>query len=84
MTASTATVLVDADVSLDVPAGAARGPGPDYATASGNVRLGGKGLAIQGGTVNIPMMDQMTPQDLPAVNLGSLELSCPSRRAWAR
>ena len=38
---------VDADVSLDVPAGCAR-PGPDYATASGNVRLGGKGLAIQG------------------------------------
>src|SRR5262249_20813652 len=68
---------LDADVSLDVPAGATRGTGPDFATASGSIRLGGKGLAIQGGTVNVPMMGPMTPQDLRGVSLARVGLALP-------
>lgn len=68
---------LDADVSLDVPAGGARGAGPDLGAASGSVRLGGKGLAIQGGTVNVPVGGQTMPQGVPAVNLGALEVELP-------
>lgn len=68
---------LDADVSLDIPAGGGRGTGPDLASASGSVRLGGKGLAVQGGTVSVPMGGQSMPYDLPAVALGALEVELP-------
>jgi type II secretion system protein N len=77
MTGIDADGTLDADLSLDVPAGGARGAGPDLGSASGTVRLGGKGLAIQGGTVNVPMMGQTMAQGIPAVALGALELELP-------
>jgi len=63
---------LDADLSLDIPGGA-RGAGPDLAAASGTLRLGGKGLALQGGSLSLPMM----PLDLPAASLGALEVEIP-------
>lgn len=74
MTGVDADGTLDADLSLDIPAGGARGAtGPDLAAASGLLRLGGKGLAVQGGSLTLPMM----PVDLPAANLGALEVEIP-------
>jgi len=73
MTGVNADGTLDADLSLDIPAGGARGAGPDLAAASGSLRLGGKGLAVQGGSLTLPMM----PLDLPAASLGALEVEIP-------
>jgi type II secretion system protein N len=73
MTGVDADGTLDADLSLDIPAGGARGSGPDLAAATGNLRLGGKGLAVQGGSLTLPMM----PLDLPAASLGALEVEIP-------
>jgi len=73
MTGIDADGTLDADLSLDIPAGGGRGAEPDLAAASGNVRLGGKGLAVQGGSLTLPTM----PLDLPAANLGALEVEIP-------
>jgi type II secretion system protein N len=77
---------VDADgtlsgeLSLDVPAGTARGSDPDFSQASGRLRLAGVGLAILGGTVTVPIFNQMTPVDLPPITLGKLDAEMPVER----
>jgi type II secretion system protein N len=45
----------------------------DLGQASGDIELNGKNLAVNGGTLTVPMMGEPTPMDLPKVNLGQLD-----------
>lgn len=62
---------VDGRLTLDLPAG--RGSEPQLARASGELRLGGQGLLLRGGTVTVPIAGTPTPVDLPRAALGTLE-----------
>ena len=52
------------------PRGAAE---PDFAQASGVLALNGDDVAINGGTVTVPMQGQPTPLDLPKIALGDVD-----------
>jgi type II secretion system protein N len=68
--------VLDGRVDLKVPVTGLPGA-PAYALdpggASGTVTLNGGNLAINGGSVTVPMMGDSIPMDLPKVNLGKLD-----------
>lgn len=64
------------DVVLDIPRVAAPGQKekePDLAQANGNITLDVGGLAVNGGTVTVPMYGEPTPMDLPKIVVGDLD-----------
>jgi len=80
LTGVDAVGTVDGELSLDIPTSGPQGGQPDLSQASGRLRLTGNGLEVQGGTVTVPLMGQMTPVDLPPVNFGKLEAELPIER----
>jgi type II secretion system protein N len=66
-----------ADVSLDIPQGPTSPSGkdrqPNLSHASGTISLTADGLLVKGGNVTVPLYGQMTPMDLPRLQIGSLE-----------
>jgi len=62
---------VDGQLALDLPPG--RGGEPQLASASGELRLTGRGLLVRGGTVTVPVLGTPTPVDLPRAALGNLD-----------
>lgn len=70
--------VVNAHLDLTLPKGQAAGSAPaepDLSQASGTVSLATKGLAINGGTANIPIPQfgpEPTPIDLPKIVIGDL------------
>jgi type II secretion system protein N len=70
--------VVDAHLDLTLPKGQATGPvpaEPDLAQASGTLSITTTGLAVNGGTAEIPIPQfgpEPTPVDLPKIVLGDL------------
>ncbi|GMU60675.1 MAG: hypothetical protein AMXMBFR34_24380 [Myxococcaceae bacterium] len=70
--------VVEAHLDVTLPKGQAAGPipaEPDLSQASGTLSLSTKGLAINGGSMNIPIPQfgpEPTPVDLPKIVLGDL------------
>lgn len=67
---------LDAHVDLTLPR--TQPPGiktkePDLGLASGTITLDGNQLTVNGGTVTVPMMGEMTPMDLPKIAFGELD-----------
>jgi type II secretion system protein N len=69
-------------LSLEVPRSAPaavaggnprRAAEPDFAQASGELVLDGDALAVNGGTLTVPMQGQPTPVDLPKIAFGDLD-----------
>jgi type II secretion system protein N len=80
LTGVDAVGTVGGELALDIPTSAGPGGQPDLSQASGRVRIGGTGLEVKGGTINVPWLGQMTPFDLPPVNFGRLDAEIPIER----
>lgn len=68
--------LLNAKVALAIPQTQLPGQKtkqPDFGQATGNITLEGDGLTVNGGTVTVPIMGEMTPMDLPKIAFGDLD-----------
>lgn len=70
------TGLISANVSMSIPKNQLPGQKvkqPDLGAASGTISLEGTQLAVNGGTVTVPIMGEPTPMDLPKILFGRLD-----------
>lgn len=68
--------VVNADLKLDIPTTAPPGgkvKEPDFSQAAGTFKLEADGLAVNGGTMMIPMGGEPVPMDLPKIAIGDLD-----------
>lgn len=67
---------LNGDLNLSIPQVAPPGgkvKEPDLAQANGTLTLDGESLAVNGGTVTVPMYGEPTPMDLPKILFGKLD-----------